>query len=60
MAFENGTDELQCPDCRAKHEAEWHRIPVREPYRLICKKCGSTIASGKGVKDYVSVRLLDQ
>lgn len=58
MAFQEGTNILTCPHCGARHEAEWHRLPVREPYSLRCKRCTGTLASGKGIKDYMSVRLV--
>lgn len=58
MAFQEGTDRLTCPHCGAEHEAFWHRLPVRERFDLHCEKCRQTLASGKGVKDYLTVRLV--
>lgn len=57
MAFETGTDRLTCPDCGAEHDAEWHRMPVRERQIHRCQVCFVAMFSGNTVKDYVRVTL---
>lgn len=58
MAFETQTVDLACPLCGAQHRATWHRMPVREPYRLTCQTCGGVMLQGKGVMDYDEPRLV--
>lgn len=58
MGFQTGTDILTCHHCQTRYEAEWHRMPVREPYSLRCKSCSKVLAKGKGLKDYVALRLV--
>lgn len=55
MAFESGTDRLTCPECGAKHNAKWERIPVREWQVHRCQKCDGVLLKRSSVKDYVSV-----
>lgn len=57
MAFEEGTERLACPECGAEHIARWYRLPVRDAFHLKCRKCGETLQSGKGVRDYTRVEL---
>ena len=59
MAFEIGTLDLACPHCGAQHQVTWHRLPVREPYRLSCRVCGGVMREGKGVHDYDAPRLVN-
>lgn len=57
MAFQEGTASMICPICTAEHSVRWSRIPVREPFRLTCRKCGGVLAEGKGVQDYETPQL---
>ncbi len=58
MAFETQTINLVCPQCGAKHQVTWHRMPFREPYRLTCRSCGGVMDEGKGVRDFGIPRLV--
>ena len=60
MGFQQGIEILVCQHCQARHEADWHRMPVREPYSLRCDSCSNILAKGKGVKDYVALRLIHE
>ena len=57
MVFEEETERLTCAQSGAVHIAMWHRMPVREAYRLKSQKCGETLQSGKGVRDYTRIEL---
>lgn len=57
MAFEEGTEELTCPACGAKHTAQWSRMPVRERTVLKCKACGGILYEGKRHRLYDEPRL---
>lgn len=57
MAFQEGKSEMTCPNCGAEHTVPWSRIPVREPFRPTCRKCGGVLAEGKGVQDYETPQL---
>ena len=59
MAFQTGETELTCNACGAVHRVPWDRIPFREKYQLRCQLCRATLASAKGVHDYVEPRLVD-
>lgn len=59
MAFQEGTSEFTCPQCGAKHLAQWSRQPVRESFSLKCKTCGETLAAGKSLHDYYQVSLTE-
>lgn len=58
MAFQEGTETITCPHCGAKHEARWYRLPVRDRYSIKCQGCGGILAEGKGLRDYLSVRMI--
>lgn len=58
MAFETGTDRLTCPSCGAQHDADWHRMPVKEHQICRCHLCFAALVQGRSVKDYVRVTLV--
>lgn len=58
MAFEEGTDQLDCKACGAEHKARWYRMPVRDSAKLGCKKCGGVLFEGKSIREYHEVTLL--
>jgi uncharacterized Zn finger protein len=58
MAFETQTIDLPCRHCGAQHKVKWHRMPVREPYRLVCRACGEVMEQGKSVRDFEKPRLV--
>ena len=58
MAFEEGKEQLTCPECGAEHAAKWSRMPVRERARIGCRACPGILYSGNTVRDYYEVRLI--
>ena len=58
MAFETGKETVICPHCGAEHSVRWHRIPFREPFKLICKCCGETMREGRSIADYDDPKLI--
>ncbi|GEM_PF-1069091 len=57
MAFEEKTEPMVCPDCNVINLASWSRQPFREWTKVDCVTRGSTIFSGKDVRDFHTVRL---
>lgn len=59
MAFEEGTQELTCPECAAQHRLRWYRMPVRERMTIPCRSCGGILFAGNSTHEYYEVRLID-
>jgi hypothetical protein len=59
MAFEEGTAEITCSACKARHEVKWSRMPVREQVTLKCRACRAILFSGSSVRDYDQPTLID-
>lgn len=60
MAFEEGTEILTCPNCKARHSAKWSRMPVREMQTIRCDACRGILHSRSSVRDYYEVNLIDE
>lgn len=58
MGFEAGTEVLTCPRCGTVHQARWERMPVREIQTVSCEACTAVMFSGKSVKDYVAISII--
>lgn len=58
MAFQTGKETVICPHCGAEHIVRWHRIPIREQFRLTCRRCGQTMREGRSIADYDEPRLV--
>jgi len=59
MAFEEGTTEFTCPECKARHEVKWSRMPVREHATLRCRACRAIMYNRDSTRDYYQVTLID-
>ena len=58
MAFEDGSHDITCPNCRARHRAGWYRMPFKEPHVLKCLVCDSILQKGNSVRSYESLALI--
>ena len=59
MAFEERSSErIDCENCGAEHTVAWFRMPAKEPYELVCRRCGTMMSKGKSVRAYENLRLI--